>query len=231
MPAKLALAATASPPLAAERADLETAVRKLLAAEEAVPKLERATTEASDAVITAVSAVAAARAAVSKAGTVDADALAEAVLAGQPVASLTSGREARTALADAEDVLAQATQIRDALSTKTQEAKATLSLAETWARSAALAVVQATNAASLAAFIGETAQMQEQLQGRLAALAWLRAQRLVPHIDPTISRIVSFRLSVDPGVPRPLDPTSTAGKWERVVTALMRDPKAPASLA
>jgi hypothetical protein len=228
MPANLALVAAATPTPATVRVALETAVSKFLSAEEAAAKLARAATDAADDAVDALSAVERAKAAVAKAGVIDADALAEAVLAGKPAAAFASGREARVALTDAEEWLAQAKGIRDALARKSEEAKTNLALATSSARSAALAVVQTTSAANLAAFITKTAQLQMELQQRLAGLAWLRAERLVPHIDPMISRIVAFHMVNDPGVPRPLDPTSTAAKWEGMIATLTRDPKAPA---
>jgi hypothetical protein len=230
MSAALALPIAAAPTATALRAALTAAVRKFLDAEAAVPKLERATADAYDAMLAATAAVARTKDAATKAGTVDADALAEAALAGKPAPALASGREARTAVVDAEEALTQATRVRDALATKTEEAKTSLGYAASGARTAALAVVQANNTATLAAFVTETARLQIELQGRLAAIAWLRRERLVPYLDATISEIISFRLSVDPGVPPRLDPGTLAGRWEKLVANLTRDHKAPATL-
>ena len=225
-----ALALPATPTVAALRADLAAAVSKHAAARDAADKLARAARDADSAVIDAFAATERAREAAAKAGAIDADELAAAVLAGKPATGTGSRREARATADDADDRLTEARAIRDGLNRKAEEARTSLSFASDRARTAALAVVQATSAANIAAFITETARLQVELQDRLGALAWLRCEHLVPFLDPTISAIVSFRLVVDPGTPTRLDPASTAGRWESMVAALSRDSKAPASI-
>jgi hypothetical protein len=228
MSANLAVAAAPTP--ATLRAELAAAVAKLLSAETAATKLTRAASDAQEATVSALGDIDRAKDAMAKAGAVDADALAASVLVGKPAARLASRREARAAVTDADDRLAETRSIRDALASKAEEAKTSLGFAASSARAAALAVVQATSASGIAAFIAETERLQRDLQDRLAAIAWLRREHLVPFLDPTISRIVSFNMVNDPGVPQPLKPGGTAAKWEGVIATLTRDAKAPASI-
>ncbi len=210
---------------AATRAALLAAVDQLREVAADLARMSAGHTKVSDAVLEAMHAADAAKAVVASAA--DAEAIVAEVLGEAPKAPRRSAASARAELEAAEETLTQTRAARDLLQTRKQDAERSLGYAEARARSAAIATIRAHNPAVFAAFLAETAKLQDAIDASRRTLHGLIALGLV---DQAATRALVQRIDYEPPDWRTLAPSPLLGKVEAMIGELCKDAKALARL-
>jgi len=220
---------TAAPPSVAARKQLSDAVAKRQASELTLSKLVGALDQARQDRIDAMMAVDRAQEAVRKAATIDADSVVAAAIAGTPLIPRATQRQAREALAEAQEAADQTRALVGVLEDRIEEQRRSLNLQAMTVRAAVTACVRACSAQTIAKFKEETEALQAQLLMRVTALQLLVDLGILN--DTPSQDISKFQIyeprhwQVDTS-----NQAETATRWRAMIDRLGKDANAPAEL-